>query len=163
MLLLFCSALLAGFLVLFWSADQFVNSSVGIARHFGISPMLIGLTLVSLGTSAPEIFVSFTSSLEGSPKLAVGNALGSNIANIGLVLGVTAILVPLPFRTNVVRRDLPTLMLVTLVTGALLFDNHLGLLDSIVLLTGLSIFCVRLFFEGRDDLANDSCRDDETG
>lgn len=149
-MLLLCSALLAGFLILFWSADHFVNSAVEIAKYLTVSPMLIGLTIVSLGTSAPEIFVSITSSIEGSPELAVGNALGSNIANVGLVLGFTAIIMPLPFRKHVLRHDLPSLLLVTLAVGGMLLDQHLGLIDGLILLLGLYLFCWRLYKQGHD-------------
>jgi len=146
MLLLLSSALLVGFLILFRSADQFVIGAVVTARNLDLSPMLIGLTIVSLGTSAPEIFVAVTSSVEGVPDLAVGNAIGSNIANIGLVLGITAMLVPLPFRVDV-RRDLHVLIIATLCAGATLVDGYLGIWDGLLLLAGLILFLFRLFNE----------------
>ena len=90
--------------------------------------MIIGLTIVALGTSAPEIFVAVTSSLQGEPELAVGNAIGSNIANIGMVLGITALIIPLPFRDDILKKDLPIMFLVTLCAGAALVDFHLGIL-----------------------------------
>lgn len=142
-------ALLVGFLVLFKSADQFVIGSVATARNFSISPMIVGLTIVALGTSAPEIFVSATSSLQGQPELAVGNAIGSNIANIGLVLGVTALIVPLKIRVDTLRKDMPILVFVTLCAGAALYDYHLGFWDSVLLFTGLAIFLARLAIEHR--------------
>jgi cation:H+ antiporter len=148
-MLLLCLALLVGFIVLFWGADQFVDGAVGTARNLNITPMFIGLTVVSLGTSAPEIFVSATSSFQGAPKLAVGNAIGSNIANIGMVLGITALLVPLPFRIDVLSRDLPVLIFVTLCAGAALLNFYLGPMDGILLLAGLVIFIVRLVGEHR--------------
>ncbi len=146
MLLLLSSAMLVGFLILFRSADQFVIGAVVTARNLDLSPMLIGLTIVSLGTSAPEIFVALTSSVEGVPDLAVGNAIGSNIANIGLVLGITAMLVPLPFRVDV-RRDLHVLIIATLCAGATLVDGYLGIWDGLLLLAGLILFLFRLFNE----------------
>jgi len=137
-------ALLVGFLVLFKSADQFVIGAVATARNFKVSPMVIGLTIVALGTSAPEIFVSATSSIQGQPGLAVGNAIGSNIANIGMVLGVTALFVPLKFRVDILRNDLPIMVFITLCAGATLIDHHLGVWDGLLLFGGLAVFLVRL-------------------
>ena len=143
----YSAALLVGFLVLFKSADQFVIGAVATARNFSISPMIIGLTIVALGTSAPEIFVSATSSFQNQPELAVGNAVGSNIANIGLVLGITALVVPLRFRVDILRNDLPILLFVTFCAGATLIDQHLGIWDGLLLFVGLVVFMVRLSME----------------
>ena len=100
----------AGFAALIWSADRFLSGAAATATNLGVSNILIGLTVVSLGTSAPEIVVALIAALEGNAILAVGNAIGSNIANIGLVLGITAIIAPLPFSDNVLRRELPWLL-----------------------------------------------------
>lgn len=143
-MLLLSAALLLGFLVLFKSADWFVAGSVATAKNFDISPMVIGLTLVALGTSAPEIFVAAASSFRGQPQLAVGNAIGSNIANIGLVLGVTAIIVPLPVRKEIISNDFPVLIFVTLCAGATLINLYLGLWDGLLLLLALCLFTFRL-------------------
>ena len=143
----YSAALLVGFLVLFKSADQFVIGAVATARNFSISPMIIGLTIVALGTSAPESFVSATSSFQNQPELAVGNAVGSNIANIGLVLGITALVVPLRFRVDILRNDLPILLFVTFCAGATLIDQHLGIWDGLLLFVGLVVFMVRLSME----------------
>ena len=140
----YSATLLIGFLVLFKSADHFVFGSVATARHFAMSPMLVGLTIVALGTSAPEIFVAATSSLTGQPGLAVGNAIGSNIANIGMVLGATALIVPLKFRGDSLRNDLPALLFVTLIAGITLIDQHLGIWDGVLLCGGLTLFLARL-------------------
>lgn len=148
-MLLYSGALLLGFLVLFKSADYFVIGSVATANNLGISPMIIGLTIVALGTSAPEIFVAAASSLQGEAELAVGNAIGSNIANIGMVLGLTALLVPLPFRAEILRNDLPILIFVTLCAGAALIDYRLGIWDGLLLLTGLALFLFRIAMEYR--------------
>jgi len=148
-MLYYSAALLIGFLVLFKSADQFVIGSVATAKNFSISPMTIGLTIVALGTSAPEIFVSAISSFRGEPSIAVGNAIGSNIANIGMVLGFTAMLVPLQFRVDILRNDLPILIFVTLCAGATLIDYKLGLIDGLLLLSGLALFLFRLAMEHR--------------
>ena len=144
---LYSAALLLGFLALFKSADQFVIGSVATARNFNVSPMIIGLTVVALGTSAPEIFVATISSLENQPEIAVGNAVGSNIANIGMVLGITAIFVPLKFKEDVLKNDLPILAFVTLCAGATLIDYRLGIWDGLVLFLGLAILTFRLVVE----------------
>lgn len=101
--------------------------------------MLIGLTVVSIGTSAPEILVSLMSSLQGHNDIAVGNAIGSNIANMGLVLGLTALIAPLPVKTALAKREIPWLLLVTVIAGACLANNYLGLIESLVLLSGLFV------------------------
>ncbi|MGB1272427.1 MAG: sodium:calcium antiporter, partial [Endozoicomonas sp.] len=133
-------AIIAGFIILAWSADRFVGGASATARNWGISPMLIGLTVVSIGTSAPEILVSLMSSLQGHTDISVGNAIGSNIANMGLVLGATALIAPpLPVTSTLAKREIPWLVLVTLVAGACLFNLFLGFLESVVLLGGLLV------------------------
>lgn len=127
---------------LVWSADKFVTGAASLARNFGMSPMLIGLTVVSLGTSAPEILVSLTAALVGASGIAIGNAVGSNIANIGLVLGITLLVAPLPVRSALTRKELPILALVTLGAGLLLLDLNLSRLDGSLLIGGL---CVTLY------------------
>ncbi len=149
MLLLYSVLLLVGFLVLFKSADQFVIGSVATAKNLDISPMVIGLTIVALGTSAPEIFVAAAAALRGEPELAVGNALGSNIANMGMVLGITALLVPLPFKRQVLKHDLPIMALVTLCAGFVLFDKDIDLWDGLLLLGVLALFLLRIAFDSK--------------
>ncbi len=126
-----------GFALLIWSADRFVAGASSIARNLGVSPLIIGLTIVGFGTSAPEMLISGFAAWEGKPGMAVGNAVGSNIANIALILGVTALIVPLAVHSMILRREMP-LMLVVMFAGALIvYDGYLGLLDSVLLLTGL--------------------------
>ena len=137
-------ALVIGLVLLVWSADRFVMGAAATAKNFGMSPMLIGLTIVSFGTSAPEILVSFMATTSGAGELAVGNALGSNIANIALVLGVTALIAPLPVKSGVLKKELPLLLGITLLAGALLWNLRLSLLDSIILIIAL-IGCLYLF------------------
>ena len=143
-MLLSIAALIVGFMALLWSADRFLAGAASTAGHLGVSKMLIGLTVVSLGTSAPEILVALTAVVEGNPLLAVGNAIGSNIANIGLVLGITAIIVPLPFSQTVLRAELPWLLGATFLALALLFDLEMSALDSVLLLAGLGVILWRL-------------------
>ena len=132
--------IIAGLIGVVWSSDKFIDGAAAIARLAGLSPLLIGLTIVSLGTSAPEIVVSTIASLSGSGELAVGNALGSNIANTGLVLGVTLIIRAMSVEASATRRELPQMLGATLLAGALLVDGTLSLLDGTVLLAALIIF-----------------------
>ncbi len=133
------AAIVVGLALLIWSADQFVEGATVIARHLGVSSLIIGITIVGFGTSAPEILVSIIAVLDGTPNLAIGNALGSNIANIGLILGVTAILVVVPIDKDILKREYPLLLIATLVMVWCLYDLHLDLVDGIILLTLLLI------------------------
>ena len=135
--LLFIVAGLGG---LIWSSDKFVEGAATIARQAGISPLVIGMTIVSLGTSAPEIVVSIIASLSGSGELAVGNALGSNITNIGLVLGVTLLIRSIAIDASTTLRELPQMVAVTLIAGVLMIDGVLSVMDGALLLLGLSVF-----------------------
>jgi len=132
-------AVLLGLGLLIWSADRFVDGAAATASHLGMSPMLIGLTVIAFGTSAPEILVSATAAWNQVPGLAVGNAIGSNIANIALVLGATALIAPLPIRGSLVRAELPILTVATIGAGVLLLDQYLGLMDGVLLLAGLAL------------------------
>ena len=130
-------AVIGGLILLTWSADRFVFGASGAARVLGVSPLLIGLTIVAFGTSAPELLVSTLASVQGNPGLAVGNAIGSNIANIGLVLGAAALAGPLLIGRGLVRRELPILLLASLAVLLLLLDGTLGRLEGTALLAGL--------------------------
>ena len=135
---------IVGLLLLIWGADRFVHGAAATARNLGIPPLLIGLTIVALATSAPEILVSFVASLRGESDLAVGNAIGSNIANIGLVLGVVAMLRPIELKSATLRREMPALLAVSLLTVSLFLDSYLNRVDGLVLLTGLIIVMIWL-------------------
>ncbi len=132
-------AVLAGFTFLVWGAERFVMGAAATARGLGVSPLLIGLTIVGFGTSAPEILVSIMASLNDNPGMAVGNAIGSNITNVALILGATALLVPLSVHSGTVRRELPILLGTTAVAWLLLSDSHLGFGDGMILLAGLAL------------------------
>ncbi len=138
------SEVIVGLLLLIWGADRFVHGAAATARNLGVPPLLIGLTIVALATSAPEILVSLVAALRGEPDLAIGNAIGSNIANIGLVLGVVAILRPIELKSATLRREMPALLAVTLLTVALFLDSYLGRADGLALLTGLVIVMIWL-------------------
>ncbi len=142
-------ALILGFVALIWSADRFVSGAAATASNLNVSKVLIGLTVVSLGTSAPEILVALAAALEESSSLAIGNAIGSNIANVGLVLGVTAMVAPLPFAPGVLKLELPWLIAATLLALICLFDLWLGTFDGLVLLAGLWLVMHRLMRKQR--------------
>jgi len=133
-----------GLLLLIWGADRFVHGAAATARNLGVPPLLIGLTIVALATSAPEILVSVVAALRGQSDLAIGNAIGSNIANIGLVLGVVAVLRPIELKSATLRREMPALLAVTLLTVSLFLDSFLSRVDGFVLLTGLVIVMIWL-------------------
>ena len=137
-MIIYLSAIVIGIAFLVWSADKFVAGAASLARNLGMSTLLIGLTVVSFGTSAPEILVSITAASMGASGMAVGNALGSNIANIGLVMGITALIAPLPVRASLMRKELPLLGIVTLLAGILMIDQNLGRIDGLALLLVLA-------------------------
>lgn len=144
MLLGYLAVIAAGLASLIWSADRFVDGAAAIAQRAGLTPMLIGLTVVSVGTSAPEILISIMAAMAGSGELAVGNALGSNIANVGLVLGVTLLIAPLATRRGTTFIDLPLLIASVLFTAWLIWDLELSRRDSFYLLCALSLFFLRI-------------------
>lgn len=127
-------AVVVGLVVLVWSADKFVDGAVGIARFCGMSTLLIGMVIVGFGTSAPEMVVSALSAVQGNPELALGNAYGSNIANIALILGVTALISPILVQRSVLKKDLPLLIGVTALSIVLLMDGAVSRVDGIVFL-----------------------------
>lgn len=133
---LFIVAIVAGFAILIWGADRFIDGAANIATNFGVSPLLVGLTIVGFGTSAPEMLVSALAALDGSPALGIGNAIGSNITNVGLVLGVTTLITPLVVHSVTLRREFPVLAFVMLLSLLLVADGHLGLFDGGILFAG---------------------------
>jgi cation:H+ antiporter len=131
-------AVLGGLVLLVWSADRFVEGSTAVARHAGLSPLLIGMLIVGFGTSAPEMAVSVLAALQDNSGLALGNAYGSNITNIALILGVTALIRPIAVQSSILRKELPILAGLTLLSGILLWNGYLSRLDALVLLV---LFC----------------------
>ncbi len=128
------AALLVGLALLVWSADRFVEGSAAAARHFGMPSLLIGMVVVGFGTSAPEMAVSALAAAEGSPGIALGNAYGSNITNIALILGIAALINPIRVHSTVLRKELPILTLLTLLSTLLITDFMLSRFDALVLL-----------------------------
>ncbi|PPI82667.1 calcium/sodium antiporter [Marinobacter maroccanus] len=145
-MLMAIGAIIAGLILLVWSANQFVEGSATTASHFGMPPLLIGMVVVGFGTSAPEMAVSALAASQGNPGLALGNAYGSNITNIALILGITALLAPIAVHSQVMRKELPILILVTAFAGWQLWDGNLSRMDAVglmlvfVLLIGWSIY-----------------------
>ena len=127
-------AIVCGLALLVWSADRFVEGSASTARHFGMPPLLIGMVIVGFGTSAPEMVVSALAASQGKPGIALGNAYGSNITNIALILGVTALISPIAVHSQVLRKELPLLTLVTALAAWQLWDGQITRLDAVVLL-----------------------------
>ncbi|MCW9032124.1 MAG: calcium/sodium antiporter [Gammaproteobacteria bacterium] len=132
-------AIIIGFGLLVWGAERFVHGAAAIANNFGVPPLIIGLTVVGIGTSAPEILISVVAAYQGNPALAVGNAIGSNITNIALVLGITAIVIPLTVKSETLRREYPIMFIIMLVSLMLVMDNHLGQVDGLILVSGLFV------------------------
>ena len=134
---------IVGLVILSWSADRFVYGASALAKNIGISPMMIGLTIVAMGSSAPEIVVSAIASANGNMNTAVGNALGSNITNIALVLGITALVKPLLVSSTTLKRELPALLIISLIAIGFMFDGELKSYEGIILL-GLFIFVLAM-------------------
>lgn len=120
--------------LLVWSADRFVAGAAGLSYHFGVPPIVVGIVVIGFGTSAPELLISTVSAWQGNSGLALGNAIGSNIANIGLILGVTAFITPIVVSKQTLTREYPVLLLATAWAWLLLSDGHLSLLDGILLI-----------------------------
>ena len=133
------------------SADKFVGGASSVAKNLGISPLLIGLTIVSFGTSAPEILIAVMSAGSGSSDIAIGNAIGSNIANIALILGAASLFVPIPVASAVLRRELPLLFAVVLFSTALIFDLHLSRIDGGVAILTLMLCLGWLIWQGNSN------------
>ncbi|MDF7659779.1 calcium/sodium antiporter [Erwiniaceae bacterium L1_54_6] len=147
--------LFIGLILLAYGADRLVFSAAILSRSFGIPPLIIGMTVVSIGTSLPELIVSFSAAQHGQMDLAVGTALGSNITNILLILGGAALLHPLTVHSNLIRRELPLMLLVSLLSGIMLFDNYLSRLDGVAwLLIALGYLLIAIRIARRAEREN---------
>jgi cation:H+ antiporter len=135
-MILFFTAIVIGFALLVWSADKFIDGASATAKHLGMPSLLIGVIIVGFGTSASEMVVSATASWAGNPSLALGNAIGSNIVNIALILGVTALIAPISVNSKIVRKEIPLLFLIILLSGYFLMDDTLSFVEGVVLLFG---------------------------
>lgn len=159
-MLLWSAAIAGGLLLLIWGADRFVVGAAGLASRLGVSTLVIGLTVVGFATSAPEMLVSASAALAGNPGLAVGNALGSNVANIGLVLGVTALVAPLGMASGTLRRELPVLLIITALVVLLLLDLELGRMDGLIMLATLALVMVWLVRVAHSPTGDDPMADE---
>jgi cation:H+ antiporter len=135
-MLLASLAILLGFALLIWSADKFVDGAASTANHLGVPSLLIGILIVGFGTSAPEMLVSAIAALDGNPQLALGNGFGSNITNIALVLGTTALIAPILVHSKIVKKELPLGLGLVLLSGYMLLDGNMSFIDGVVLLGG---------------------------
>ena len=142
-MLIAAAAIIAGFAILIWSADLFIIGAAAIARNMGMSPIVIGMTIVSIGTSAPEVLVSLTAAFTGAGELAIGNAIGSNIANIALVLGVTLLVAPFMVNDQCMKTEYPILLLATVIVGLLIIDFELSPGDGWLMI--FMLFCIMGF------------------
>lgn len=133
-------AIIGGLLLLIWSADRFVDGAAATARHFGMPQLLIGMVIIGFGTSAPEMIVSAFSAINGNPGIALGNAYGSNITNIALILGLTALILPLAVNSQVLKQELPVLIFVTVLSAFLIMDGDVSRLDAWILLAVFFIY-----------------------
>jgi len=143
-------ALLSGFALLIWSADEFTDNGAKIANIFKISPLIIGLIIFGFGTSAPEMLVSGLAAWDGNTGLSIGNAIGSNIFNIALVLGISAIIVPIEVHKDILKKEWIFLMVATLCAGLLLSDGRLDLTDGLILLSLLVLFLAYTLKESKN-------------
>ena len=137
--------IIGGLVFLYYGGDLLISGSLRIAQTFKISPFVIGATVMGFGTSAPELSVSLLAAFQGSPEISIGNVIGSNIANIGLVLGLTAFLVPLTIEQRILRRETPPLLIATFLILFLTWDNALGRWEGILLLAGVVLYTWRAF------------------
>ena len=154
-MLLLTVAVISGLLLLAWSSDKFVDGASALAHITGLSPLIIGIVIIGFGTSAPEMLVSVTAAMNGTPGLALGNAIGSNIANIALILGVTSLLVILPLQSGIVKREIPLLLLAGLFSYWLMRDGYLSRMDATLLLTMLVSMLGWMIFAARGQTAKD--------
>ncbi|MGW8248661.1 MAG: calcium/sodium antiporter [Acidiferrobacterales bacterium] len=159
-MILWIVAIIGGFAVLVWSADRFVVGAAALARNHGVSPLIIGLTIVGLGTSAPEMLVSAIAAWDGKPGVGIGNAIGSNITNVGLVLGATSLITPLAVRSETLKREFPILFAIMLLVLVLMLDQNLSRLDGFILVSGLAfmlywLISIGLRSRGRDPMVTE--------
>ncbi|AZL83937.1 MULTISPECIES: calcium/sodium antiporter [Aliivibrio] len=146
--------LVVGLSLLVWGADKLVFGSAALAKNYGISPLVIGMTILAMGSSAPEMMVSAAAALDGKTDTAVGNVIGSNIANIALILGITALIKPLAISSGIIRRELPLMLIVTLLAGGIMYDNYLGFNEGILLVALFIAFILAMLYISRKEQPN---------
>ncbi|MEE9352147.1 MAG: calcium/sodium antiporter [Thiotrichaceae bacterium] len=144
-------SILAGFALLIWSSDVFVDGAADLARHFGISPILVGMLVIGFGTSAPEMLVSGVAAFNGNPDMGIGNGIGSNITNITLVLGVTALFYALPVESRIVEKELPLLLIISFIAMITLYFGEFGPLDGAILLITLAFVLTWMIYTAKKE------------
>lgn len=162
-MLLFSLALIAGLIFLVISSDKFIEHSALVAEKLNVSPMVIGITLVALGTSAPEMVVSAIAAFDNAPEIAIGNVLGSNIANVALVFGVTLLFSAIPIAKGLITKEIPLVLAITVLAGFLLYDQHLSPWDGISLIIAFVVVLFILLKGSKDiesELADNLPEDD---
>ena len=145
------AVLISGIVVLYFGAEWLVRGASKLASALGVSPIVVGLTVVSLGTSAPELVVCVVAALQGNPGLAIGNVMGSNLANIGLILGLTSLVHPLGVNHRVVWREMPIMLLITFSIYPIAFDRVLSRMDGFMLLVTLLAYLFWVFRSGQPE------------
>ena len=141
-------AIIVGLVLLVWSADRFVEGSAVVASHFGMPPLLIGMVIVGFGTSAPEMVVSALAASQGNPGIALGNAYGSNITNIALIIGLTALISPITVHSQVLKKELPILTLITALSAWLIWDGQITRIDAVILLLFFAVLISWTVWQG---------------
>ncbi len=144
--------LIAGIAILILGAECFVKGAIGIAKHYHLPPLFIGMILVGAGTACPELVVSLLAAIKGSPEIAIGNALGSNIVNISLIIGVTALILPLQVRSRAVRFELPAYLVAGMILAVVFYKGYLTRLDGILMLLALVIYLIFSFLYAKKNL-----------
>lgn len=157
-MILAIAAILVGLVVLVYSASLFINGSVSTAKIYGVSPLIIGMLIIGFGTSAPELAVSTISAFSGNPEIALGNAYGSNISNIALILGLTALIYPVRSKSQFIRKEIPILLVITSIAAWQAFDGVISRYDSIILIL---LFIGFVFLAIRDMSLNDKIPEEE--
>lgn len=151
--------LIVAFIALVWSADKFVLGASSFAKNLGISPMIIGLTIVAMGSSAPEMMVAAAASLQGNPDTAIGNAIGSNITNIALVLGITILVKPLVVSSSTIKQELPFLLILTVITYWILSDNFFSFPEGVALMVSFFGFIAFLLVKAMKQRKHQNAKD----
>lgn len=146
--------LILGLLILVFSGDFLVKGGVQLSNHLKIPKLIVGLTVVSIGTSAPELFVSIGAALKGSPDMSIGNVIGSNIANIGLILGITTIILPMPIGKETFKINYPILLFFSLLFWGIATDNKLSTLDGIIMVILLVAYIIFLIHRSKSETKN---------
>ena len=153
-MLLALVAIVLGLVLLVWSADRFIDGAAATAYYLGMPPLLIGMVIIGFGTSAPELFISALAASQGNPGLALGNGYGSNIANIGLILGLTALMSPITVQASILKKELPILAAITLLSGLLLINGQISRVDAgimLIVFAAIMGWTIREGLKGRSD------------